>query len=215
MVVVNLSDREFNLLKKIRNKLNLGNRHESYDITGSLKEEIDRQRKNIKELINFKQMDMKPFDLSKLKFKKNKNNFYKKIEKTEKIGSELYKVTYEDKGDGEGIVETDRKLLKNNEPQYNSSISSFSNSSSYSKIDKIKNINGKPYKVTYEDKGDGKGLVEINRVEMKGSNKPINLSRKVRSSGRSSSSSGRSRSRRSGSSSSQKRAPSKKKNRRK
>ena len=93
MVVVDLSEEELNLLKKIRNKIKFNEKPDLFNLPGNLKHEIERQKQNIKNIMNLKKIEMKPFDLSKLKFKKNKNNFYKKIEKTENIGNESYKVT--------------------------------------------------------------------------------------------------------------------------
>ena len=113
---------------------------------------------------------------------KEHKSSYRRVEKTETKDGKIYKIILEDNGDGKGLVETDRELLgdvrnmgkifnklrKNSRNRNNSRNRSRKNKKgiSYKRKESIKKINGKGYRIIYENRNNGKGYVEVKREEI-------------------------------------------------
>lgn len=152
MVNVDLTKDEYRIVRLYRKMKKQRNSKKNNNSNGnnfsySLKNEINRQRKNLKKILSSKN----------LRNKRNKS--YRRIVRTEKENGRFYKVTEEDRGNG--LKEISRELLPNNLSDIYSDISESSVSSNYSRREYIKQKNGEGYRVVEEDKGDGKGFVKI------------------------------------------------------
>ena len=167
MVTLDLSEDEYELIMKLRKFGSAKSSKEKFKfMSEELRKEFDRQRRNMKKIASLK------FNDNDINFSKSYSKSYRKVVKTETKDGKIYEVTYEDIGDGKGLLEKKRKEIgKSNNVDYrftSMSDSSRSNSSnmksqSYSKIVKTVTEDGKIYKVTYEDIGDGKGMKEISK----------------------------------------------------
>ena len=173
MKSLDLSDDEYELIMKLRESQHRITSKSKYENFGTnLQKELERQERNMKKIAS-------------LRFNQNpqlnyqdaiESSFHRKIRKTITENGKVYEITLEDVGDGNGLVETERKELgKANNINYRfsemSNESGIYGSQSYSKMIKTETKDGKRYEVTYEDKGDGNGMVEINRKVIGNSNK--------------------------------------------
>lgn len=167
MVTLDLSEDEYELIMKLRKFGSAKSSRKKFKfMSEELRKEFERQRRNMKKIASLK------FNDNDINFSKSYSKSYRKVVKTETKDGKIYKVTYIDEGDGKGLLEKERKEIgKSNNVNYrftlmsNSSKYNSSNmkSNSYSKIVKTVTEDGKIYKVTYEDKGDGKGMKKISK----------------------------------------------------
>ena len=163
MKSLELSNDEYELIMKLRESRNKAMSKSRYDnFEPSLQRELERQERNMKKIASLK------FETNPQEAYHNavESSYHRKIRKTVTENGKVYEVTLEDIGDGNGLVEKERKELgKANNINYR--FSEMSNNSgsfgsqTYSKMIKTETNKGKKYEVTYEDKGDG--MVEINR----------------------------------------------------
>lgn len=163
MKSLELSNDEYELIMKLRESRNKAMSKSRYDnFEPDLKRELERQERNMKKIASLK------FYTTPQEAYHNviESRYHRKIRKTVTENGKVYEVTLEDIGDGNGLVEKERKELgKANNINYR--FSEMSNNSgsfgsqTYSKMIKTETNKGKKYEVTYEDKGDG--MVEINR----------------------------------------------------
>ena len=165
MKTLELSESEHELIMKLResrNKAMSKSRYEKFE--PSLKRELERQERNMRKIASLR------FETNPQEAYHNavESSYHRKIRKTITENGKIYEVTLEDIGDGKGLVEKERKELgKANNINYR--FSEMSNNSgsfgsqSYSKMIKTETNKGRKYEVTYEDIGDGNGMIEINR----------------------------------------------------
>lgn len=165
MVNIELNKDEYELIMRLRKAYN--RRKEKYDkFSDGLKKEIERQEKNMRKIANLR-FDINS-DPQQTYYDAVESSYLKRIRKTITEDGKIYEVLLEDVGDGKGLVEKERKEIgKANNINYRFSKmtneSGTSGSYSYSKLVKTEVKNGKKYLVTYENKNDGKGLVEVSR----------------------------------------------------
>jgi hypothetical protein len=173
MKSLELSDDEYELIMRLRESRSKVMNKSKYENFGTdLQRELERQERNMKKIASLR-FNTNP----QLNYQNEiESSYHKKIRKTITENGKLYEITLEDVGDGKGLVETKRKEL-GNANNINYRFSEMSNQSgvygsqSYSKMIKTETKDGKRYEVTYEDKGDGNGMVEINRKMIGNSNK--------------------------------------------
>lgn len=145
-----VNNNEYNLIKKLRNINKNGISKNKFNLLN----EFEKQKKKFINPIH--------------QYNKIVSNYNRNIRKTINENGKVYEVFYEDIGDGRGLIEKEKKLLGNiNNINYRfSQMSNQSNSygsQSYSKIVKTEIIKGKKYEVTYENIGDGNGMVATSR----------------------------------------------------
>lgn len=173
MVNVELNNNEYELIMRLRKAYN--RRKEKYNkFSDGLKKQIERQEKNMRKIASLR------FDVNsnpqQTYYDAVESSYLKRIRKTITEDGKIYEVLLEDVGDGKGLVEKERKEIgKANNINYRFSKmtneSGSSGSYSYSKLVKTEVKNGKKYLVTYENKNDGKGLVEVSRKRISNSMK--------------------------------------------
>jgi hypothetical protein len=173
MVNVELNKDEYELIMRLRKAYN--RRKEKYNkFSDGLKKEIERQEKNMRKIASLR-FDINS-DPQQTYYDAVESSYLKRIRKTITEDGKIYEVLLEDVGDGKGLVEKERKEIgKANNINYRFSKmtneSGSSGSYSYSKLVKTEVENGKKYLVTYENKNDGKGLVEVSRKRISNSMK--------------------------------------------
>lgn len=163
MVNLDLSDNEYKLIMRLRKSYN-SRKKKFNNFSNDLKKQLERQEQNMRKIASLK-FDINPEGSYHENIEKS---YLKKIRKTVNENGKIYEILLEDIGDGKGLVEKERKELgKANNINYRFSEmmnnSSMLGKKSYSKMVKTETKKGKKYKVTYEDKGDGKGMIETSR----------------------------------------------------
>lgn len=185
MKSLELSDDEYELIMRLRESRSRVLHKSKYEKYGSdLQKELERQERNMKKIASLRFNTNPQLDYQNA----IESSFHRKVRKTITENGKLYEITLEDVGDGRGLVETERKELgKANNINYRFSEmynqSGVYGGQSYSKMIKTETKNGKGYEVTYEDKGDGNGMMEINRKLISNSNKKNKKSKKKSSKG--------------------------------
>lgn len=173
MVNLELNKDEYKLIMRLRKAYN--RRKKKYNkFSDGLKKEIERQEKNMRKIASLR-FDINS-DPQQTYYDAVESSYLKRIRKTITEDGKIYEVLLEDVGDGKGLVEKERKEIgKANNINYRFSKmtneSGLSGSYSYSKLVKTEVKNGKKYLVTYENKNDGKGLVEVSRKRISNSMK--------------------------------------------
>jgi hypothetical protein len=173
MKKLELSDDEYELIMKLRESYKKAMHKPKYNKFGtSLQRELERQERNMRKIASLR------FNSNPQETYHNavESSYHKKIKKTVTENGIVYEVTLEDIGDGNGLIEKKRKKLgKTNNINYRFSEmyndSGIVGSKSYSKMVKTETKKGKKYEVTYEDVGEGNGMIEISRKLISNSNK--------------------------------------------
>ena len=164
MVNLELSQDEYDFIMKLRKRRNTISKPKYGNMSNGLKKQLERQEKNMKKIASLRFNH----DPQQTYYNTVESSFLNRIRKTITENGKLYEILLEDVGDGNGLVEKERKELgKANNINYRFTEmlneSGSSDSQSYSKMIKTKTINGKKYEITSEDKGDGNGMIEIGR----------------------------------------------------